>query len=77
MRRGARGMNSRCEHRGDCPKGSLKNNLTELAPRFRSDLFDPKLQSHRNSGPISRTLRLRIGRRWPEDGMRKCEVIFE
>jgi predicted DNA-binding protein (MmcQ/YjbR family) len=30
-------------------KGLHKNNFTELAPRFRSDLFDPKLQSHRNS----------------------------
>jgi len=47
-----------------------------LAPGFRSDLFDPKSQNHRNSGPISRILRVRIGRRWPEDGMRKCEVIF-
>ena len=61
----------------DYTKGSLKNNLSEFTPRFRSDLFDPKLQRHRNSGTISRTLRLRIGRRWPEDGMRKCEVIFE
>ncbi len=57
-------------------KGLRKNNFTELAPRFRSDLFDPKLQSHSNSRPISRTLRLRIGQRWSEDGMLKCEVIF-
>ena len=54
----------------------MQKQLTELAPRFRSDLFDPKLQNHRNSGTISRTLRLRIGQSWPEDGMRKCEVIF-
>ena len=57
-------------------KGSRKNNLAELALRFRSDLFDPKLQSHRHSGPIARTLSLRIGQRWPEDEMQKCEVIF-
>ncbi len=38
-------------------KGSLKNNFTELAPRFRSDLIDPKLQSHpAKGGTISRTL---------------------
>ena len=53
-----------------------KNKFAELVPRFRSDLFDPKSQNHRNSETISRILRLRIGRRWPEDGMRKCEVIF-
>ena len=57
-------------------KGLLKNNFTELGPRFRPDLFDPKSQNHRNSGTISRILRLRIGRRWSVDGMRKCEVIF-
>ena len=57
-------------------KGLRKNNFTELVPRFRSDLFDPKLQSHSHSRPMSRNLRLRTGQRWPEDGMRKCEVIF-
>ena len=35
-----------------------------------------RMQCHRNSWTISRTLRLRIGQRWAEDGMRKCEVIF-
>jgi len=39
---------------GSLPKGLRKNNFTELAPRFGSDLFDPRLQSHRNSGTISR-----------------------
>ncbi len=57
-------------------KGSRKNNFTELAPRFRLALFDPKSQNHSNSRTLSRILRLRIGQRWPEDGMRKCEVIF-
>jgi hypothetical protein len=38
-------------------KGSLKNKLAELAPRFRSDLFDPKLHSHpAKGGTILRTL---------------------
>ncbi len=59
-------------------KGSLNNKLAELAPRFRSDLFDLKLHSHpAKGGTISRTLRLRIGQRWPEDGMQKCQVIIE
>ena len=33
-------------------------------------------QSCSNSGTISRILRLRIGQRWPGDGMPKWEVIF-
>ena len=57
-------------------KGSRKNNFTELAHRFRLALFDPKSQNHSNSRTLSRILRLRIGQRWPEDGMLKCEVIF-
>jgi 2',3'-cyclic-nucleotide 2'-phosphodiesterase (5'-nucleotidase family) len=41
-------------------------------------LFDPKLHSHpAKGGTISRTLQLKIGQRWPEDGMRKCQFIFE
>jgi hypothetical protein len=36
-------------------------------------LFDPKSQNHSNSRTLSRILWLRIGQRWPEDGMRKCE----
>ena len=57
-------------------KGLRKNNFTELAPRFRSDLTARIEQSHRNSITISRTLRLRRRQRWPGDGMRKCEVVF-
>jgi len=30
-------------------KGSAINKFAELALRFSSDLFDPKLQNHRNS----------------------------
>ena len=62
----------------EIPKGSRKNNFTELAPRFRLALFDPKSQNHRNPDTIgiSRILRLRIGQRWPVDGMRKCEELF-
>ncbi len=30
-------------------KGSAINKFAELALRFRSDLFDPRLQNHRNS----------------------------
>ena len=58
-------------------KCSLKNNLADLAPRFRSDLAVSIERNHRNNSIISRILRLRNGRRWHEDGMRKCEVIFE
>ena len=58
-------------------KGSLKNNLADLAPGFRSDLAVSIEQNHRNNSIISRILRLRNGRRWPEDGMQKCEAIFE
>jgi hypothetical protein len=58
-------------------KGSLKNNLAEFAYRFGSDLAIPIERNHRNNRIISRILRLRNGQRWPEDGMRKCEVIFE
>jgi len=57
-------------------KGLRKNNFTELAPKFRSDLAAPIEQIHRNSSTISRILRLRRRQRWAEDGMRKCEVIF-
>ncbi len=58
-------------------KGSAINNFAEFAPRFGSDLFDPKLQNHpAKGGTISGILRLRIGQRWPEDGMRKCQVIY-
>jgi len=53
-----------------------KNNLTELAPKFRSDLAALIEQIHRNSSTISRILRLRRRQRWAEDGMRKCEVFF-
>ena len=60
----------------EIPKGSRKNNFTELAPRFRLALFDPKSQTHTNSRTISRILRLRIGQTWAEDGMQKCDVIF-
>jgi len=59
-----------------CTKGLRKNNFAELAPRFRSDLAVPIEQNHRNSSTISRILRLRRGRRWPEAGMRKCGVVF-
>jgi hypothetical protein len=45
---------------GSCTKGSRKNNFTELAPRFRLALFDPKSQKHSNSKTLSRILRLRI-----------------
>jgi hypothetical protein len=58
-------------------KGSLKDNLADLAPRFRSDLAVSIEQNQRNNSIISWILRLRNGRKWPEDGMRKCEVIFE
>ena len=63
-----------------------------MAPRFRLDSESRKLaylagpieQKHRNSSTISSIseshrlayLRLRRSQRWPEDGMRKCEVIF-
>ena len=57
-------------------RARAKNNFTELAPGFRSDLFDPKSRNHSNSGPISRISRFWSGRRWPEYGMRKCEIIF-
>jgi hypothetical protein len=57
-------------------KGLRKSNFTELAPKFRLDLVAPIEQNHRNSIIISRILRLRRRQRWPEDGMRKCEVIF-
>jgi hypothetical protein len=40
-------------------KGLRKNNFTELAPKFRSDLAAPIEQIHRNSSTISRILRLR------------------
>jgi len=58
------------------PKGLRKDNFTELAPKFRSDLAEPIEQTHRNSITISRILRLRRRQRWAKDGMRKCEVIF-
>ena len=35
--------------KGCIGKGLANNNLLEFAPRFRSDSFDPKAQSHRNS----------------------------
>jgi hypothetical protein len=60
----------------DKTKGSHKNSFTELALRFRLALFDPKSRNHSNNRALSRILRLRIGQRWPEDGVRKCEVIF-
>ena len=41
-----------------------------------SGWVDPLEQNHSNSSTISRILRLRIGRRWPGDGMPKWEVIF-
>jgi hypothetical protein len=58
------------------PKGLRRNNFAELAPGFGSDLAVPIEQNHRNSNTISRILRLRRNQRWPEAGMRKCEVIF-
>jgi len=57
-------------------RACVKNNFTELAPKFRLDLVAPIEQKHRNSITVSRILRLRRRQRWPEDGMRKCEVIF-
>ena len=36
----------------------------------------PIKQNRRNSRTISRILRVRRNRRWPEAGMRKCEVVF-
>jgi len=58
--------------------GLRKNIFTELAPKFRLDLVAPIEQIHRNPDPIgiSRILRLRRRQRWPEVGMRKCEVVF-
>jgi hypothetical protein len=44
-------------------KGSAKNNLTELAPRFMLDFLDPIEKDHRNSSTISRILRVKIGER--------------
>ncbi len=58
-------------------KGSLKNNLAEFAYIFGSDLAIPIERNQRNNLIISRILRLRNGQRWDEEGMRKCEVIFE
>lgn len=40
----------------DFPKGVRKNNLKELALRFRSDLAPPIEQNHRNSSTILRIL---------------------
>jgi len=56
--------------------GLRRNNFAELAPGFGSDLAVPIEQNHRNSNTISRILRLTRNQRWPEAGMRKCEVIF-
>jgi len=50
--------------------GSLKKNLTEFALRLRSGLFDPKLKSHRKSGPISRTSRLNPNLRQRSEDMK-------
>jgi len=44
-------------------KGSAKNNLAELAPRFMLGFFDPIEQNHRNSSIISRILGVRSGER--------------
>ncbi len=48
---------------------------TEFA--LRSDLAIPIEQNHRNNGMNSRIFRLMNGQRWPEDAMRKWEVLFE
>jgi hypothetical protein len=69
--------------RNELTKGSLKNNPAEAGQNWRPDLGricsirNCPVKSGTESGTISRTLRLRIGQRWPEDGMRKCQVIFE
>jgi hypothetical protein len=57
-------------------KGPRKNKFAELAPRFGPDLVDPIEQNRSNGSTISRILRLRIGRRWPEDGMPKWEIMY-
>ena len=48
-----------------------------FALRFRSGLVDQIEQNRSNSSAISRILRLRIDQRWPEDEMRKCQVISD
>ncbi len=49
-----------------------------LGPRFGSDLDISIEQNHpAKGGAILRILRVRNVQRWPEDGMRKWEVIFE
>ena len=35
------------------PESLRKNSFTELAPGFRSDLFDPKLKNYRDPDPDS------------------------
>jgi hypothetical protein len=57
-------------------QGPRRNNFAELAPRSGLDLVDPIERNRSNSSTISRILRLRIGQRWPGDGMPKWEVIF-
>ena len=58
--------------------GLGKNNFTELAPRFNSDLFDPKLLSNRNPDPmgISKALS-RLGREGSDKDSLKmgCENV--
>ena len=56
-------------------KGRVRNNLAFFALRFRPGLVNLIEQNRSNSSAISRILRLRIDQRWPEDEMRKCQVI--
>ena len=48
----------------------------EFAPGFAVDLIDLVTQIHRNSELFRGLLRMKIGQRYGEVGMQKCQVIF-
>jgi hypothetical protein len=50
--------------------------LVEFAPEFAIDLIDLIEQNRSNSELFRGLLRLKIGQRYGEVGMQKCQVIF-
>ena len=55
---------------------SSGNKLDTIALRFRSGLVDLVEQNRRHSRATLRLLRLKIGQKWLEDGMRDVQVIY-
>ena len=49
--------------------------MDTIAHIYRSGLVDLIEQNRRHSRATLRVLRLKIGQKWPEDGMRDVQVI--